>query len=155
MDNKSIPPSFTIYNSTSCHKSWEIRRSSSIALILLLHAFVNAANIATGHATSASEAAGGVFFYVWFLRCWFFFFGWWWWSTLCICNVLKVHRTNQKTKTRKGRLPRGGHGFGPNGVPWNHMPRGPWPCLEKLVGIFRFFFFWDHEFMILKKSYYY
>lgn len=62
MDNKSIPPSFTIYNSTSCHKSWEIRRSSSIALILLLHAFVNAANIATGHATSASEAAGGVFF---------------------------------------------------------------------------------------------
>lgn len=141
MDNKSIPPSFTIYNSTSCHKSWEIRRSSSIALILLLHAFVNAVNIATGHATSASEAAGGDFFYVWFLRCWFFFFlvgGGEVHSVSVMC--WKFTEQIKKQKQEKG-LPRGGHGFGPNCVPWYHMPRGPWPCLEKLVGIFRFFFF--------------
>ena len=72
------------------------------------------------------------------------------WSTFCICNVPKIHRTNKKNKKRKGCLPRGWHGFGPNGVPWYHVV--PWLCLEKLVGIFLFFsFFGDHEFMILKK----
>ena len=72
------------------------------------------------------------------------------WSTFCICNVPKIHRTNKENKKRKGCLPRGWHGFGPNGVPWYHVV--PWLCLEKLVGIFLFFsFFGDHEFMILKK----
>lgn len=127
----------SLWGSTT--KNWEINYSNSITLIILLHALVNGANVAT----STSEAAGGDFFFsfdyydvdlFYFI---YLFFGRW--CTFCICNVPKIHRTNKKNKKRKGCLPRGWHGFGPNGVPWYHVV--PWVCLEKLVGIFLFFSF--------------